>query len=222
MNYIELKKERKKRELSLNQISQDIKISVTKLKALEEGNFDIFPGKFYAKSFLKTYADYLGISVNAIEIFEDENIVPLESKSKQKRKNKFLPVFTGIILIILILVLYGLYYYLPYKSIIKTKYKKTVTVENTIPKFIMVKGIITEPTWVKVVIDDKIVDETTLQAGITKYWKAEKSLKIRIGYTKGIDIYYRKSSREKYRKIDIQEGSVGEINEIEFTNEFSK
>jgi hypothetical protein len=58
-----------------------------------------------------------------------------------------------------------------------------------------------------------------LSADIIKYWQAKKYLKIRIGYTKGIDLYYRKNFDEEYQKIDIEEGSRGEVNEIEFFNE---
>jgi len=226
---IEFKKFREEKSLSLQKISKDTKISVNQLKALEEGNFDYFTNKFYAKCFYKTYAGYLGIPVKNIEVLsEDQQLQPLNLqkmsiKKCKKTKNKVSSVFLGIALI-LVLILFVLQYApyilrvnnLKFLSIFSKKESPSKPLPSSI---VMVKGITNKSTWIRIIIDGEIKEEATLTAGITKYWQANKSLKIRIGYVPGIDLYYRRHDNEEYQKIDITEGSFGEVNEIEFVND---
>lgn len=222
---IELRKVREEKGLSLDHVFKDTKISVDKLQAMEKGNFDYFTDKFYAKIFLKTYADYLGIHVNSINIFEHENRI-LSSLQDQNiaasRETGARIWFIIGMAVITSAILYGLLYLWGKPHSISEKFSARETPVAAADTVIMVKGVTTMPTWVRVVADGVLKEETTLEQGVTKLWKARKSLKIRIGYTKGIDVFYRKSPHEEYRKIDIEEGSIDEVNEIEFLNEFIK
>lgn len=56
-----LKRERELRGVSLRQISEDTKITVRFLEALEGGRLDLIPGEFYRRSYLRAYARYLGL-----------------------------------------------------------------------------------------------------------------------------------------------------------------
>lgn len=56
-----LRRERELRGVSLKQISDDTKIGVRFLEALEEGALDRIPGEFYRRSYLRAYARYLGL-----------------------------------------------------------------------------------------------------------------------------------------------------------------
>ncbi|WKC57908.1 helix-turn-helix transcriptional regulator [Borrelia sp. P9F1] len=58
-----LKKARVDRGLALDVISDEIKISVKYLKALEESNIELFPNEVLAVGFLRTYSEYLDIDV---------------------------------------------------------------------------------------------------------------------------------------------------------------
>lgn len=58
-----LKERRRERKLSLSQISEITKIRSEYLKALEEGNFDVFPSEVYLKGFLKNYAKFLSVNI---------------------------------------------------------------------------------------------------------------------------------------------------------------
>ncbi|HYW43450.1 MAG TPA: RodZ domain-containing protein [Bryobacteraceae bacterium] len=60
-----LRRERLKRNLELSQISQELKISLRFLEAIEEEQFDKLPGGVFAKSFVRQYARLL-------ELDEDE------------------------------------------------------------------------------------------------------------------------------------------------------
>ena len=56
-----LREARLGRGLELSQIERDTRIRSKYLGALEEDRFDALPGPAYAKGFLRTYADYLGL-----------------------------------------------------------------------------------------------------------------------------------------------------------------
>ncbi len=56
-----LRRERELRGISLKQISDDTKIGVRFLEALEEDRIELIPGEFYRRSYLRAYARYLGL-----------------------------------------------------------------------------------------------------------------------------------------------------------------
>lgn len=56
-----LREARARQELELHQVEADTKIRAKYLRALEDERFDVLPGEAYAKGFLRTYADYLGL-----------------------------------------------------------------------------------------------------------------------------------------------------------------
>jgi helix-turn-helix protein/uncharacterized protein DUF4115 len=55
--------------VELAQVDADTHIRTRYLKALEDERFDLLPGDAYARGFLRTYADYLGLDA---ELFVDE------------------------------------------------------------------------------------------------------------------------------------------------------
>ena len=57
----ELRKEREARNISLEEIAEATKIHIKFLKAIEENNFEILPGEFFIKNFIRAYANYLGL-----------------------------------------------------------------------------------------------------------------------------------------------------------------
>lgn len=56
-----LRREREKRNLELEQISRELKISSRFLEAIEDEQFDKLPGVVFAKSFVRQYARMLGL-----------------------------------------------------------------------------------------------------------------------------------------------------------------
>jgi cytoskeleton protein RodZ len=56
-----LREARIRRGLELAQVERDTKIRARYLAALEGDDFDVLPGPAYARGFLRTYADYLGL-----------------------------------------------------------------------------------------------------------------------------------------------------------------
>src|ERR1700683_4517681 len=56
-----LRRERQRRNMELDQVSQELKISSRFLQAIEEENFDRLPAGVFAKSFVRQYARMLGL-----------------------------------------------------------------------------------------------------------------------------------------------------------------
>ncbi|WP_163536855.1 helix-turn-helix domain-containing protein [Gracilibacillus sp. YIM 98692] len=117
-----LKTEREEQNMSLEEIQRHTKIQKRYLYAIETENFDIMPGSFYVRAFIKEYANAVGL--NADDLMEEYQAdLPLEPEEKvmpsrvnSSRKNKaslktpaifsFLPtiivilLITGIVLVV--------------------------------------------------------------------------------------------------------------------------
>jgi transcriptional regulator with XRE-family HTH domain len=86
-----LKKKREELEYGLDQVSEDTKIRRKYLEAIENGTYNQIPGPVYTRSFLRIYADYLGLDqVFIVKRYLDE-IAP-EETIKEPAKN----IFTSI------------------------------------------------------------------------------------------------------------------------------
>ena len=59
-----LKEERERRQISLAQLAQTTKLSVSALKLMEAGNLDDLPPDVFVRGFIRSYAKTLGISSN--------------------------------------------------------------------------------------------------------------------------------------------------------------
>src|SRR5699024_4807211 len=122
-----LKEARIAKDLSLDSLQETTKIQKRYLVAIEEGKFDILPGKFYARAFIKEYANAVGLDPNELlEEFKEE--VPQNEETdttqytriqRSKRENastkapaffSFLPTIIVILLVIGI-VFAGWYFY---------------------------------------------------------------------------------------------------------------
>jgi len=75
-----LRGERLRKNLSLEQISRDTKISARLLDAIEKDKYDALPGGVFAKSFARQYARYLGLDEAEVAA-EVGKIVSPESES---------------------------------------------------------------------------------------------------------------------------------------------
>ena len=71
-----LRRERTKRNLELDQISKDLKISCRMLAAIEDEKFDRLPGGVFSRSFVRQYARYLGLDEHEISAQLDQLLEP--------------------------------------------------------------------------------------------------------------------------------------------------
>ncbi|WP_187254429.1 helix-turn-helix domain-containing protein [Alkalicoccus halolimnae] len=64
-----LKKARQEKGVSLDELQQKTKIQKRYLEAIEAGNYSEMPGDFYARAFIKSYAEAVGL--HSAELFEE-------------------------------------------------------------------------------------------------------------------------------------------------------
>ncbi len=229
----ELKLAREEKKLSLNDVFKKTKIPIAKLKALEAENYEYFTSKFYAKRFLKTYSEFLGLNIYPDEIINSGASEPLNIPSylkndKEIDKKHILKILSNIVGVIILIgvALYFIIYLIELRSVALDIPKEAIQIEQIAfeSSNINIKGITVYPTWVRVKADGKIIEDGILSAPATYYWESLKLLEMRIGYVWGIEIYNRIGT--EYKKVDIIKGNVGGINEIQFLigelDEFSK
>lgn len=66
MTAAELRKNRMAQGLSLTEISRRTRIGVTHLRRIEEGDFKSLPPGFYARAFVRAYADAIGVDADIV------------------------------------------------------------------------------------------------------------------------------------------------------------
>lgn len=70
-----LKEARGTKGLSIDQLHEITKIQKRHLVAIEEGNYDVLPGAFYARAFIKQYADAVGLNGEEL-LVEYQSTIP--------------------------------------------------------------------------------------------------------------------------------------------------
>ncbi|WP_100010899.1 helix-turn-helix domain-containing protein [Lentibacillus sediminis] len=115
-----LKEARVAQNLSLDSLQETTKIQKRYLLAIEEGNFQILPGKFYARAFIKEYAAAVGLDPNELlEEYKDEvpkteednevQYTRMQRTKKVSNPEKSSNVFSIIPTIIVILLVIGIF-----------------------------------------------------------------------------------------------------------------
>lgn len=91
-----LRREREKRDLTLEDIAEKTKIRTKYLEAIENERFEVLPGAVYVKGFITSYVKCLGIgdlpevqeimqvNTNVQEIEEEKVSVPVKERNKQQ------------------------------------------------------------------------------------------------------------------------------------------
>ena len=90
-----LQEARKAKGYTLDDLQQMTLIQKRYLIAIEEGNFDVMPGKFYARAFIKQYADTVGLNgdqlleqyTDAVPQTHDEEYVEKVNTNQTRSEN---------------------------------------------------------------------------------------------------------------------------------------
>ncbi len=89
-----LKEARESRDISLEALQETTKIQKRYLQAIEKNEFDVLPGKFYTRAFIREYASAVGLDPeqimeehkNELPSFEDETSVQYSRVQKSKKE----------------------------------------------------------------------------------------------------------------------------------------
>lgn len=113
---IRLREAREAKDISLDALQETTKIQKRYLVAIEEENFQVLPGKFYAKAFIKEYASAVGLDADElladykdeVPIKEDEEAVQYTRIEKTRKdsviKNSNLFSLMPTIIVVLLVI----------------------------------------------------------------------------------------------------------------------
>ncbi|HAC3587934.1 TPA_asm: helix-turn-helix domain-containing protein, partial [Listeria monocytogenes] len=151
-----LKQARREKGLSLDDLQQITKIQKRYLVAIEEGNYAVMPGKFYARAFIKQYAEAVGLdSATLFDEFESEvpetpqqevvnneptrvqskrNPMPAQSVGNQANtRNRFFDILPKILIaLFIVFILFIVWFFLLNKQDNSTEKVKTDTNNPTV------------------------------------------------------------------------------------------
>lgn len=80
-----LKQAREERGISLLDLQEATKIQKRYIEAIEKGRFDLLPGSFYTRAFIRSISDYLKLDTEQI-LKQYENVLP-SNNSKELIEN---------------------------------------------------------------------------------------------------------------------------------------
>jgi cytoskeleton protein RodZ len=111
-----LRREREKRSVTLDQISQSTKIGTRMLQALEEDKFNQLPGGIFNKGFVRAYARHLGLDEDQTvadyleasgeappvrpELPEEEPVRPIEARADVRQRQLPWGIFAALLLLV--------------------------------------------------------------------------------------------------------------------------
>ena len=116
-----LKKARLEKGISLEQLEEMTKIRKRYLEAIEEGDYNVLPGNFYVRAFIKNYAEAVGLDPNEVLSFYgnaipparlEGDIEPVRRSRKIRRNNKAWSKWaSNILMLLFVLLILGIIYY---------------------------------------------------------------------------------------------------------------
>ena len=120
-----LKKEREARDISLSEVSDFTKISITYLDFLEKDEFAKIPGEAYVKGYISSYAECLGINDHeALKLYDSHQIASDDVEEAEPNIRKAKPFFflsinkiwIGVVVCILAMLTFGVLFFMNQKN----------------------------------------------------------------------------------------------------------
>ncbi len=211
-----LRRARESKRLSLESVSAATKINIHTLQHIESGTLEKLPGELYIKSFLRQYANFLGVdSVSLLEQYRQAssqfkksspNLTPQSAESSlrisiqdwlvrlRKREIKRVLVALGVFLFMI-----GAWRLLGSFSAKIAQLKQTkslpkaivpqtprILIPRNVPLEVTLRAI--EPTWVQVKVDDVVVFQNVLGKDAFEVWRPKKQAELWVGNAGNIEI----------------------------------
>ncbi len=103
-------------KVDVHEVEEETKIRAKYLRALENEEYNLLPGNAYVKSFLRTYADYLGLDSRAlVDLYrtqadageDDPAFFAQRSENAGNGSRRWVLLVVALVLIVLALFLIG-------------------------------------------------------------------------------------------------------------------
>ena len=126
-----LKKSRKEKKMTLDELQQKTKIQKRYLEAIEQGNFSVLPGDFYTRAFIRTYAEVVGLDGDEIMATYRNELPSIKTevnatdttatREKPKKAPREVPAFLlgkgfKIVLAVMVVVIVGALWWMLYNK----------------------------------------------------------------------------------------------------------
>ena len=96
-----LRSHREKLNLSIKEISLELRLEETIIRDIESANFDNFSSYLFLKGYLKNYADFLEIKINLPEYKERKKPKIKKEKNKVVRKSYINYILALVVLVLI-------------------------------------------------------------------------------------------------------------------------
>lgn len=232
---LQLCKLRQQQEISLEEIASKTRIQPRLLLAIEQGRIDNLPESVYIQSFIRQYADAIGLDgVKFASTFPTLYKLPDHRSSWRSLPGAQLrPVHLYLLYLLLIIsAVNGLSYFLnrsmgqPELANAETKMQPATPVGPINPlqnvakatvapkqpgaqKAVRVGMMLTAQSWVRVVADGKTEFEGVLSEGTQRAWVANQQVVVRAGNAGGVMVSFNDGQSKKL-------GEPGAIEEMAF------
>ncbi len=213
---------RKLRNLTIEKVFQSIKIRIPFLEAIENGRWDQLPAEVFVRSFIKRYADHLGLDGEKLlapylnlNKAPEKKVIPQISKGGEISRVRVTGIaLAGILLIVLIK------FISQNKSSTGSSVAPVVPVVSSTPTVTGLLPASSSPVspethqldvyspnslWIRVSAKDKNF-EGFIPESATWTWKAEGSFVVRLGHTKGVSLTFDNKPvtiQENQRKVEL-------------------
>ncbi len=227
---------RQQQEISLEQVSSQTRIQPRLLRAIEQGKLENLPESVYIQSFIRQYADALGLDgVKFASAFPTLYRLPDRPSWRSLPGAQLRPVHLYLLYMLLIIsAVNGLSYFLnrsirqpesanaemtvqpvaqtpigpinPLQTIAKSNLAQKPVGAQ---KAVRVGLMLTSQSWVRVVADGKTEFEGVLSEGTQRTWAANQKVVVRAGNAGGVMVSFNDGQSKKL-------GEPGEIEERVF------
>ncbi|MGG6267818.1 helix-turn-helix domain-containing protein [Leptolyngbya sp. AN03gr2] len=234
----QLRDRREKQEIPLEKVAGTTCIQPRLLRAIEQGKIEDLPEPVYIHSFIRQYADAIGL--NGVEFaseFPTTGVMALPTIRTSWRAlpgAQLRPMHLYLMYMVLIFgAVNGLSYFLnrstqasvpvvelqqpaapvaplgPTLPAQQPANTKTISPAPASNKPVRVGVTVAEESWVRVMADDKVAFEGELPKGTQRTWTADRQVIVRAGNAGGVIVSYNESQAKPL-------GQPGEIQEIAF------
>ena len=227
------KKARQAKNISLDQIALETRISTRFLQAIENEEFHLLPGGIFNRGFVRAFAERIGLDPEQA-VADYERLAQAQEPAELTRTTPIpervdrhlYPIAIGA-LVLLIIIFYAVSRNsgpaaetatevpaaAPQPPPAQPAPPPTVETQPEIPEQLIMEMDVRGTTWIRIVTDDSpIAVDEILQAGAARRFTAEKSIGVAIGNAGGITL---KINGEEVQRL----GRSGQVREFTVTLE---
>lgn len=227
-NYLRLK--RQEQSMSLEKVAAKTRIQQRLLQAIEAGNLDELPEPVYIQSFIKQYADALGLDGAELSSSFPASHSRLSLKPAWRSLSvaQLRPVHLYLLYIFLIVCAVNYLSQIlshsvqvsshqeqpfvpspPRQAPTSSEKVKPVNAATNTSKPVQISVTLKAESWIRVIADGKTQFQGVLPAGTQRTWVAEEQLTVRAGNAGGVLVTFNQQEAK-------QMGDVGQVQEVTF------